>query len=109
MDQLLSVVGLGAVPYAKSRRDDDYADRVNHRTTVAMFILFAVLVSTKQFVGNPISCWMPSHFHKDTHDDYANRCTARHVSEDMFSDLANGVKCARCRPCPSLMPLLPVK
>jgi len=73
MEQLLGVVGLDAVPYAKSRRDDDYTDRLSHRTTVALLVCFAVLVSTKQFVGNPINCWMPAHFHKDSHDDYANR------------------------------------
>ena len=76
MDQLFKVVGLGVIPYAKSRRDDDYVDRLNHRTTVAILVCFAVLVSTKQFVGNPISCWMPAHFHKDTHDEYTNRCVA---------------------------------
>jgi len=73
MDQLFSVVGLGGVPYSKSRRDDDYADRMNHRTTVALFVCFALLVSTKQFVGNPINCWMPAHFDKDSHDEYTNR------------------------------------
>jgi len=73
MDQLVGVVGLGAVPYAKSRRDDDYADRMHHRTTVALLVCFAVLVSTKQFVGNPINCWMPAHFDKDSHDEYTNR------------------------------------
>ena len=74
MDDLFKAVGLDAVPYSKSRRDDDYSDRMNHRTTVAILVCFAVLVSTKQFVGNPINCWMPAHFHKDTHDDYTNRC-----------------------------------
>ncbi|KAI0215486.1 Innexin unc-7 [Lamellibrachia satsuma] len=55
----------------KLRTDDDYVDRLSHQFTVIMLVCFSFLVSTKQFVGKPISCWCPAHF-TDSHKDYAN-------------------------------------
>jgi len=46
-------------------------DRLSRQYTVVMLICFAFLVSTKQFVGRPISCWCPAQF-TDSHRDYAN-------------------------------------
>ena len=51
--------------------DDDYVDRLSRQYTVIMSILFAFLVSTKQFVGTPINCWCPAEF-TESHVDYAN-------------------------------------
>ncbi|XP_013382927.1 innexin unc-9-like [Lingula anatina] len=53
------------------RNDDDFFDRLSHRYTSIFLIIFALVVSTKQYVGDPISCWTPSHFSK-TQDDYTN-------------------------------------
>ena len=43
-------------------QDDDFADRLSHRYTVMVLIVFCILVGSSQFVGNPISCWAPAHF-----------------------------------------------
>ena len=43
-------------------KDDDFADRLNHRYTVALLILFTILVGSSQFVGSPIACWTPAQF-----------------------------------------------
>lgn len=43
-------------------QDDDFADRMSHRYTVAILILFCILVGSSQFVGSPIACWAPAHF-----------------------------------------------
>jgi innexin len=43
-------------------QDDDFADRLNHRYTVAFLILFCILVGSTQFVGSPIACWAPAQF-----------------------------------------------
>lgn len=51
--------------------DDDYVDRLSRQYTVVLMVLFAFLVSTKQFVGNPINCWCPAEF-KESHVDYTN-------------------------------------
>nr|AFC34077.1 INX16 [Hirudo verbana] len=51
--------------------DDDYVDRLSRQYTVVLMVLFAFLVSTKQFVGSPINCWCPAEF-KESHVDYTN-------------------------------------
>jgi len=33
------------------RDDDSYIDRLSHRYTVAICVLFAIIVSTKQYAG----------------------------------------------------------
>ncbi|ESN91841.1 hypothetical protein HELRODRAFT_182016 [Helobdella robusta] len=51
--------------------DDDYIDRLSRQYTVVLMVLFAFLVSTKQFVGTPINCWCPAEF-TSSHVDYTN-------------------------------------
>jgi len=69
MDKIIGVVG--SVPSTKSRNDDDFTDRLSHRFTSALLILFAIIVSSKQYVGEPIQCWVPAHF-TGSHESYAN-------------------------------------
>lgn len=42
--------------------DDDWIDRLNHIWTVVLFIMFALVVSSSQYVGDPIHCWCPTEF-----------------------------------------------
>ena len=44
------------------RWDDDFFDRVNHRYSTVILLIFTVIVSTKQYVGEPIVCWTPALF-----------------------------------------------
>lgn len=55
----------------KLTSDDDYVDRLSRQYTVLLLICFTFLVTTKQFVGRPISCWCPAQF-TDSHCDYTN-------------------------------------
>ncbi|ESN91764.1 hypothetical protein HELRODRAFT_70423 [Helobdella robusta] len=55
----------------KFRMDDDYIDRLTRQYTVIILICFGFLVSTKQFVGRPITCWCPANF-EESHRDYAD-------------------------------------
>ena len=70
--RLDSVLGSFAT-YArlKGRYDDDWIDRLNHLYTTIIFIIFTIVVSTKQYVGEPIHCWCPAQF-TSGHRDYAN-------------------------------------
>ncbi|RNA18499.1 innexin unc-9-like isoform X6 [Brachionus plicatilis] len=43
-------------------RDDDFADRLSHRYTVSLLIIFCVLIGSTQLVGSPIACWAPAQF-----------------------------------------------
>jgi hypothetical protein len=43
-------------------KDDDFSDRLNHRWTVSLLILFTILVGSAQYVGSPIACWCPAQF-----------------------------------------------
>ena len=51
--------------------DDTITDRLNHVTTTTILILFSTLVTTKQYVGEPIECWCPKEFTK-SRVQYAN-------------------------------------
>lgn len=55
----------------KIRVDDDYVDRLSRQYTVILMITFSFIVSTKQFVGNPIACWCPAQF-TASHREYTN-------------------------------------
>jgi len=64
---------IGGVPSLKKLQgasNDDWIDRLNHVWTVFLFALFAIVVSTGQFVGDPIHCWCPAEF-TGAYVDYA--------------------------------------
>ncbi|KAH9524014.1 Innexin unc-7 [Bulinus truncatus] len=64
---------IGGVPSLKKLQgasNDDWVDRLNHVWTVFLLALFAIVVSTGQFVGDPIHCWCPAEF-TGAYVDYA--------------------------------------
>ena len=69
MDKLFK--SLLSIRDIKLTTDDDHVDRLSRQYSVVILVCFAFLVSTKQFVGKPISCWCPAQF-TDSHRDYAN-------------------------------------
>jgi innexin len=54
--------------------DDDAVDRLNHRYTFAMIMIFLVLIAGKQYVGQPIECWVPKEFSNDWQAYTENYC-----------------------------------
>lgn len=55
----------------KTRNDDGFSDRLSHLYTTTILLIFALVVSTSQYVGHPINCWTPVHF-TDSHVAYTN-------------------------------------
>ena len=58
--------------FAKARSDDDFIDRLSHHYTTMLLVIFTIIVSTKQYVGDAIQCWCPAQF-TDAHVLYANQ------------------------------------
>lgn len=74
------------MPQSKSRNDDDFSDRLSHRYSTAIMVVFAIVVSTKQYVGDPINCWVPAHF-TGNHEEYTNNyCWIRNTYYLPFED-----------------------
>lgn len=54
---------LGAfVAALQPRYDDDIVDRVHYYYTSLMLLLLSITISAKQYVGQPIQCWVPAQF-----------------------------------------------
>ncbi len=62
MDKLLGFLNLSILKSERTKNDDDAIDRLNHRYTPFIFTIFAVVVTSRQYVWDPISCWTPAHF-----------------------------------------------
>ncbi|CAF3749702.1 unnamed protein product [Rotaria socialis] len=52
--------------------DDDLCDRLNYSHTVAILIVFAIIVTNRQFSENQIKCWVPAQF-TGSYEQYANQ------------------------------------
>ena len=39
---------------------DSFCDRLNCCHTAFILVVFAIMITAKQYVGSPISCWCPS-------------------------------------------------
>ena len=63
---------LSGTPQSKARYDDDIIDRLNHRYTQAILIMFSIVVTTNDIVGNTIQCWVEAHF-SDPWENYVNQ------------------------------------
>ncbi len=55
----------------KSKRDNDFVDRLSSRYTVCMLVVFSIIITIDMGVGAPIHCWAPKHF-TNKQRDYAN-------------------------------------
>ena len=51
--------------------DDDFVDRLNRKYTSGLLIIFATVVSMRQYFGDSIHCWCPENC-AGNHERYAN-------------------------------------
>lgn len=62
MDILSVVTRVPILFFGVERNDDDFADRINYKYTVAVLIIFAIIVTNRQFGTKQIHCWIPAYF-----------------------------------------------
>ena len=58
MDILNFATKLKAGQHHSILNDDVFIDRLNHRYTVTMILVFAAIITTQQYFGSPIQCWV---------------------------------------------------
>uniref|UniRef100_A0A7E4V9U2 Innexin n=1 Tax=Panagrellus redivivus TaxID=6233 RepID=A0A7E4V9U2_PANRE len=46
----------------KPRYDDDGIDRLNYAYTTGLFAALIVIIGAKQYVGEPLQCWIPAEY-----------------------------------------------
>jgi len=56
----------------KSSCDDLLVDQLHNRYTVAVLVCFFIAVSTYQYIGEPLHCWVPAQF-TSNYEVYTNR------------------------------------
>ncbi|CAF0970334.1 unnamed protein product [Brachionus calyciflorus] len=62
MEFVNTLRSLGVSRKHSQHNDDLFVDRLNHRYTVAIIVVFALVVTWGQYGGSPINCWVPGHF-----------------------------------------------
>ncbi len=58
MDLFGVATKLNAGKHHSIKNDDVFIDRLNHRYTVTMILVFAAIVTTNQYFSSPIKCWV---------------------------------------------------
>lgn len=56
----------------KAAHDEDAVDRLNYLYTIFLLLSFSILLSAKQYVGEPLQCWVPHQF-KEGWEKYVER------------------------------------
>lgn len=70
MDSFKIFTALSVSHLRAYRNDDLWIDSLFHRYSVSLFTFFAVLITSGQYIGNPIDCWSPAEF-KSSYEAYA--------------------------------------
>ncbi|UJR21619.1 hypothetical protein I4U23_024697 [Adineta vaga] len=64
VDLLYIVTFVPTILLSALRSDDDTFDKINYKYTVALLVLFATIIATKQFDDERIECWNRANFIK---------------------------------------------
>lgn len=72
MDIIDAIKNLSVSRRRSLRNDDFLVDRLHHRYTVGLLVIFCAIITTNQYAGEPINCWVPAQF-TDSFETYTNR------------------------------------
>ena len=67
---------------------DTWCDQLNCKYTVYILVFFALMVTTRHFVDEPISCWAPSHF-TSSHCEYLNKVSYFYTNNNIIYTCLN--------------------
>jgi hypothetical protein len=70
----------------KPKYDDDVIDRLNYAYTSAFFVLLILVIGTKQYVGEPLQCWMSPEFKGSWEKYIENYCFVENTYYVSFDD-----------------------
>ncbi|VDM09984.1 unnamed protein product [Wuchereria bancrofti] len=70
----------------KPKYDDDIVDRCNYLLTNIMILICAVTVAAKQYVGEPLQCWVPAEFQDSWEQYIENFCFIENTYFVPFAD-----------------------
>ncbi|VDN52742.1 unnamed protein product [Dracunculus medinensis] len=70
----------------KPRYDDDIIDRCNYLVTNSILLICAVIVAAKQYVGEPLQCWVPAEFKSGWEQYVENYCFVENTYFVAISD-----------------------
>lgn len=92
MDQFLATIA--DIRDSRVGGGDCFCDRLNCKYTVYLMVVFSLLVTTRRYVGDQVSCWCPSHF-TDSHRQYANQ-VSRHTPCLLSWSCRSGMRLRSC-------------
>ncbi|CAG9529883.1 unnamed protein product [Cercopithifilaria johnstoni] len=70
----------------KPKYDDDVVDRCNYLVTNIMLLICAITVAAKQYVGEPLQCWVPAEFQDGWEQYIENFCFVENTYFVPFED-----------------------
>uniref|UniRef100_A0A0R3RUM3 Innexin n=1 Tax=Elaeophora elaphi TaxID=1147741 RepID=A0A0R3RUM3_9BILA len=70
----------------KPKYDDDVVDRCNYLVTNIVLLICAITVAAKQYVGEPLQCWVPAEFQDSWEQYIENFCFIENTYFVPFED-----------------------
>jgi hypothetical protein len=63
-----------AITAIKPRLDDTVVDRLNYYYSTVIIVVMSITLTARQYVGQPLQCWVPAEFSKAWEQYAENYC-----------------------------------